>query len=189
MRLLISTLVCCGAAASLGLAAEPEPPRGLPAAEPALPMTSTPLRASPSADALFGWPLAPPPAVVRPFAAPAHAFGPGHRGVDLAGEAGQPVLAAGDGVVVYAGWMVDRNLISIEHTGGLRTTYEPVAPGVSVGDQVTRGQPIGHLEPGHPECAAEPPRACLHWGARQRLNYLDPLRLLGFGHVRLKPWQ
>lgn len=99
------------------------------------------------------------------------------------------MLAAGDGVVVYAGWMVDRNLVSIEHTGGLRTTYEPVAPGVSVGDQVTRGQPIGHLEPGHPECAAEPPLACLHWGARQRLNYLDPLRLLGFGHVRLKPWR
>ncbi|MFI0469427.1 MULTISPECIES: M23 family metallopeptidase [Saccharopolyspora] len=189
MRLLISTLVCCGAAASLGLPAELEPPRRLPTAEPALPRPGAPLRASPSADALFGWPLAPPPAVVRPFEAPAHAFGPGHRGVDLAGEVGQPVLAAGDGVVVYAGWMVDRNLVSIEHTGGLRTTYEPVAPGVSVGDQVTRGQPIGHLEPGHPECAAEPPLACLHWGARQRLNYLDPLRLLGFGHVRLKPWR
>ncbi len=98
------------------------------------------------------------------------------------------MLAAGDGLVVYAGWMADRNLVSIEHAGGLRTTYEPVAPVVAVGDQVLRGQPIGHLEPGHPGCTAEPPGACLHWGARRRLDYLDPLRLLGFGRVRLLPW-
>ncbi|MDB4971612.1 MAG: hypothetical protein JWN44_7301, partial [Myxococcales bacterium] len=30
-------------------------------------------------------------------------YGPGHRGADLAGAVGQPVLAADDGVVVFAG--------------------------------------------------------------------------------------
>jgi murein DD-endopeptidase MepM/ murein hydrolase activator NlpD len=183
MRLLISTLLCCGfAAGSIGLATAP-------AGTPALPPVGLPgVPAAPEVGVRFGWPLDPPPAVARPFEAPAHEFGPGHRGVDLVGDVGQPVLAAADGLVVHAGWLADRNLVSIEHVDGLRTTYEPVAPAVAVGDQVTRGQPIGHLEPGHLECAAEPPRACLHWGARRRLDYLDPLRLLGFGHVRLLPW-
>jgi murein DD-endopeptidase MepM/ murein hydrolase activator NlpD len=180
MRLLISALLCSGfVAGSIGLATAP-------AGTPALPPVAPP--AAPEVGVRFGWPLDPPPALARPFEAPAHQFGPGHRGVDLVGDVGQPVLAAGDGLVVYAGWLADRSLVSIEHVDGLRTTYEPVAPTVAVGDQVTRGQPIGHLEPGHPECAAERPRACLHWGARRHLDYLDPLRLLGFGQVRLLPW-
>lgn len=137
----------------------------------------------------YAWPLAPaPPELVRPFDAPAHLYGPGHRGVDLVGDPGQPVLTAADGLVVHAGRVVDRDLVSIEHPGGLRTTYEPVAPAVRVGAHVTAGELIGHLQPGHPECAAPLPATCLHWGARRRLDYLDPLRLLGAGHVRLLPW-
>ncbi|GAB3275755.1 M23 family metallopeptidase [Parasphingorhabdus pacifica] len=137
----------------------------------------------------YGWPLAPtPPTVSRPFERPPHTYGPGHRGVDLTGTPGQPVLAAGDGLVLFAGRVVDRDLVSIEHLSGLRTTYEPVAPSVQVGDLVSTGDPIGHLQPGHPECAASGPTTCLHWGARRRLDYLDPLRLLGTGGVRLLPW-
>jgi murein DD-endopeptidase MepM/ murein hydrolase activator NlpD len=143
-------------------------------------------RSSLSGPAPFGWPLAEPHEVTRPFSAPAP-YGPGHRGVDLAGDPGQPVLAAGPGLVLYAGRMVDRDVVSIEHPGGLRTTYEPVTAVVAVGDQVARGQPIGHLAHGHPGCTAPVPRACLHWGARRRLTYLDPLRLLGQGRVRLLP--
>ena len=37
------------------------------------------------------WPLRPEPAVVRGFDPPAPPYGPGHRGVDLLGEPGQPV--------------------------------------------------------------------------------------------------
>ncbi|SEG63300.1 Peptidase family M23 [Saccharopolyspora kobensis] len=179
MRPLITSALLCGgfAAAAAGLTAAPEP-----AAYSAPPSTAK------TPEGQFGWPLAPPPAVVRPFEAPEHAYGPGHRGVDLVGEAGQQVLAAGDGLVVFAGPVAGRDLVSIEHATGLRTTYEPVRPAVAVGDQVTRGQPIGTLEPGHPQCAVQPPQACLHWGARQRLTYLNPLRLLGVGHVRLLPW-
>ena len=149
--------------------------------------------------AAFDTPAEPPPEpvrfarplpgpVARPFEEPAHAYGPGHRGVDLAGEAGSPVLAAGPGVVLFAGALAGRNLVSIEHPGGLRTTYEPVTPTVTVGQQVTLAQPIGTLAPGHPECSAQPPQTCLHWGARRRLHYLDPLQLLGATRVRLLPW-
>ncbi|MDA3629809.1 peptidoglycan DD-metalloendopeptidase family protein [Saccharopolyspora sp. WRP15-2] len=177
-QLITSALLCTGiATAAIGLSTAPEP-----VARPA------PAASSRTAEGQFGWPLAPPPAVARPFESPEHAYGPGHRGVDLVGEVDQQVLAAGDGVVVFAGQVAGRNLVSIEHPPGLRTTYEPVRPTAAVGDQVTRGQPIGYLEPGHPECTAQPPNACLHWGARQHLTYLDPLRLLGGGHVRLLPW-
>lgn len=131
------------------------------------------------------WPLDPPPPVARPFDPPETPYGPGHRGVDLAGRAGQPVLATADGLVLYAGWMINRPVISIEHAGGLRTTYEPVTATVAVGHRVTAGQQIGLLQPGHPRC---PAAACLHWGARHRLDYADPMGLLGLGAVRLLPW-
>lgn len=131
--------------------------------------------------ARFSWPLPPPHPVVRAFQAPASPFGPGHRGVDLAAAAGTPVLAAGDGVVVYAGAVAARTLVSLQHRGGLRTTYEPVAPTVTAGRPVRRGDVIGHLQEGH--CASP----CLHWGVRRGAEYLDPLRLVTWGRIRLLP--
>jgi murein DD-endopeptidase MepM/ murein hydrolase activator NlpD len=133
----------------------------------------------------FGWPLPGVPRVTRAFEQPAHRFGPGHRGTDLAGPAGTPVLAAGSGTVVFAGLVAGRPVVSVDHRGGLRTTYEPVSPRVSAGDLVVRGQLIGTLVPGHDGC---PAAACLHWGARRGMDYLDPLGLLALGEVRLLPW-
>lgn len=124
-------------------------------------------------------------AVSRPFAPPTSAYGPGHRGADLAGVPGATVSAAGPGIVRYAGPLAERSLVSIEHADGLRTTYEPIRPTVEAGQQVAAGQPIGVLEPGHPGCAAP---ACLHWGVRRDASYLDPLTLLGGVEVRLLPW-
>jgi murein DD-endopeptidase MepM/ murein hydrolase activator NlpD len=144
----------------------------------ALVLTTTLLAPSP---ARFSWPLPPPHPVVRSFEAPASPFGPGHRGVDLSAAAGTAVLAAADGVVVYAGAVATRTLVSVEHHGGLRTTYEPVTPTVAAGHPVRRGEVIGHLQEGH--C----PSPCLHWGARRGHEYLDPLRLVTWGRVRLLP--
>ena len=134
----------------------------------------------------FGWPLAPPHPVVRPFRPPATPYGPGHRGVDLASRPAAPVTAAGDGVVVYAGPLAGRGLVSISHASGLRTTYEPLTPAVTAGVRVTRGTVIGHLVPGHVGCVDAP--ACLHWGVHRGGEYLDPLGLLSRGRVRLLPW-
>jgi murein DD-endopeptidase MepM/ murein hydrolase activator NlpD len=144
--------------------------------------------AAPSPAERFEWPLAPPHPVLRPFQPPSTPYGPGHRGVDLGGQAGEPVLAAGSGLVLYAGPLADRSLVSIEHASGLRTTYEPVRPTVRVGQQVRRGQVIGVLLGGHPGCPATAPMVCLHWGVHRHAVYLDPLRLLDLGHVRLLPW-
>lgn len=131
----------------------------------------------------FGWPLAPRPPIVRRFDRPVHDWLPGHRGVDLGGAAGQPVLAAGDGFVVFAGEVAGKPVVSVEHEGGLRTTYEPVRASVTVGRKVFRGEVIGALEAGHPGCAA----ACLHWGLRRGRDYLDPLGLIRLTPLRLKP--
>ncbi|SDF35695.1 Peptidase family M23 [Blastococcus aurantiacus] len=148
-----------------------------------VPAVASPEPARPSAAARWTAPLPGEPAVTRPFEAPAHAYGPGHRGADLGGAAGTPVLAAGDGVVVFAGMVAGRPVVSIDHADGLRTTYEPVDPVVGAGQRVARGSPIGTLVVGHAGCPAE---ACLHWGLRRGDTYLDPLQLLAV-RVRLLP--
>jgi len=138
----------------------------------------------------FDWPLRPRPAVERRFDKPAQDWLPGHRGVDLAGTPGQAVLVAGDGIVVFAGTIAGKPVVSVDHEGGLRTTYEPVGATVRVGARVGRGTVLGTLEAGHAGCSAP---ACLHWGLRResarrgRPEYLDPLGLLRLAPVRLLP--
>src|SRR5262245_46323843 len=142
------------------------------------------LAALPGAVAAWTWPVPGVPVVVRGFAPPPQPWLPGHRGVDLAGRAGLPVLSAGRGVIAFAGPLAVRGVVSILHPGGLRTTYEPVAASVRAGEAVGPGQVIGTLEAGHPGCAAP---ACLHWGLRRGQVYLDPLLLVRSRPVRLKP--
>jgi murein DD-endopeptidase MepM/ murein hydrolase activator NlpD len=129
------------------------------------------------------WPLQPRPEVVRAFDPPATVFGPGHRGVDLAGPPGRPVRAALAGRVTFAARFAGRGVVVVDH-GTTRTTYEPVAAQVRVGQAVARGQPLGTLEAAGSHCA---PAACLHWGWRRGDTYLDPLLLVGGGPIRLLP--
>ncbi|MCZ2816720.1 M23 family metallopeptidase [Modestobacter sp. VKM Ac-2984] len=135
--------------------------------------------------ALWTWPLFDAPTVSRPFDAPDTPYAAGHRGVDLASTVGEQVLAAGDGVVAFAGTVAGRPVVSVDHTDGLRTTYEPVSPGVAAGQPVARGSPLGVLVAGHAGCPVD---ACLHWGLRRGDTYLDPLLLLRPPRVRLLPW-
>jgi murein DD-endopeptidase MepM/ murein hydrolase activator NlpD len=141
-----------------------------------------------AADDRLEWPLRPRPAVVRVFDAPAPNWNRGHRGVDLAGTAGQTVYAAAAGAIVFAGELAGRPLVSIAHPGGLRTTYEPVDVLVRVGQLVDTGSAIGGLLAGHLGCGAA---ACLHWGAMwgpaSRADYVDPLGLVVTTPLRLKP--
>lgn len=130
------------------------------------------------------WPLPGRPPVLRRFDPPASPYGPGHRGVDLGGSPGDPVLAAGPGVVVHAGGVAGRGVVSVQHANGLRTTYEPLAVAVEPGATVARGARLGQLLGGHAGC---PWPACLHWGLRRADTYLDPLTLLRPGPVRLLP--
>lgn len=135
-------------------------------------------------DPIGVWPLAPEPAVVAGFDPPDEEWGAGHRGVDLLGDPGQTVRTALPGTVSFAGSLAGRGVVVVDH-GPTRTTYEPVAATVAVGATVARGEPIGVLQPGGSHCA---PRTCLHWGWIEGAEtYLDPLRLVGGGPVRLLP--
>ncbi len=131
-----------------------------------------------------GWqyPLPGRPAVVRYFDPPQQRWNAGHRGVDLAGGPASTVVAPANGVVAFAGMVAGRPVLSVLHPNGVRTTYEPVAALVKVGQPVGRGAVIGRLLPGH--CLD---RSCLHWGARRGLDYIDPLSLLTSMHPVLLP--
>lgn len=136
-----------------------------------------------SRDPVGEWPLQPVPEVVGDFDPPDSPYGAGHRGVDLAGSVGQPVRAALAGTVTFAGSLAGRGVVVIDH-GPTRTTYEPVSPSVSVGTQVGAEDRIGDLQLSGSHCF---PHACLHWGWIEGDTYLDPLRLVGGGSVRLLP--
>lgn len=133
----------------------------------------------------LSWPLPGAPVVDRPFDPPTSAYGAGHRGVDLRASLGEPVLAADAGRVGYAGLLAGRGVVTVTHAGGLRTTYEPVAATVRVGELVGRGQVLGRLTGGHASC--RPGTACLHWGLLRGDTYLDPLARTGSGPVQLLP--
>jgi murein DD-endopeptidase MepM/ murein hydrolase activator NlpD len=89
-------------------------------------------------------------------------------------------------VVVFAGRVGGVGVVSVDHPGGLRTTYQPVTPAVARGRRVVRGQVLGLLAGSGGHCA---PATCLHWGLRRGATYLDPLGLLGpsAARVRLLP--
>lgn len=140
-----------------------------------------PVRASAATDLPSGVRPVPGPLVTR-FDPPGVTWGSGHRGVDLEGTPGETVVAAADGSVTFAGDLAGRGVVVVDH-GVVRTTYEPVAAVVSVGEPVSRGQPIGRLQAGHLSC---PGATCLHWGLREGDTYLDPLLLLG-ATIRLLP--
>ena len=129
----------------------------------------------------FQWPSGSEVPVIRKFNNPSERWLPGHRGVDLGMSEAADIKAAASGTVVYAGRLSDRNVVSIEHQNGLRTTYEPVTPTVKKGESVARGQVIGQLDPGHLAGSW-----VLHWGAKYSGDrYINPLSLLNYSPIRL----
>lgn len=143
---------------------------------------------------ILGGPLQGRLTVVTPFDPPDERWLAGHRGVDLAGPPLASVLAPASGTVVFAGQVAGRPVLSIDHGGGLRTTYEPVRATVREGEPVRGGETVAHLMAGHPGCPVD---ACLHWGARLSSggpsrdddDYIDPMELLSVDNrpIRLKP--
>ena len=121
---------------------------------------------------VWSWPVAPPHSIVRPYLAPASDYGAGHRGIDIAAPDPR-VRAPAEGTVHFAGVVVDRPVLSITHSGGLISSYEPVTTTLRAGDPVARGQVVGEVQPGH--CSSP----CVHFGVRLDGEYVSPLLLLG----------
>ncbi len=73
----------------------------------------------------------------------------------------------------FAGFVVDRPVLSIRHGDGVISSYEPVVAVVAAGETVSRGQLVGTVLPGH--CS----ELCLHLGVRVHGQYVSPLNWLG----------
>ncbi|GEL99131.1 M23 family metallopeptidase [Cellulomonas terrae] len=143
-----------------------------------------------------GPPGSPPPAtyrlpltgaadVVRDFEPPPVRWAAGHRGVDLRSSLGAEVVSPVPGVVTFAGTVGGRPVVTVTDGEGRRSSVEPLAPAVEVGQLVPAGAVLGTVVAEGSHCA---PGACLHWGVRVDDEYVDPLSLLpGAGPAVLLP--
>lgn len=129
-------------------------------------------------EAVWQWPLPPPRRIAHPYVAPVHDYAAGHRGIDIQplgdDAGGRVVTAPADGVIAFAGRVVDRSVVTIDHGDGLVSTVEPVEPLWPAGTAVRAGEPIAHLSVGGHTTPGN-----LHLGARRHGRYLNPLALLG----------
>lgn len=126
----------------------------------------------------WDWPLAAPHTLLRPYIAPATPYSAGHRGIDIEAHGAEEALltavtAPAAGTVHFAGFVVDRPVLSIRHPGGVISSFEPVTTRLVIGDTVRASQKIGTLELGH--CSTP----CLHLGVRIDGGYVSPLLFLG----------
>ncbi len=142
---------------------------------------------APTDRARWRWPIRPRPPVLRPFRAPPSPYAAGHRGLDLAAADGVLVLAVEGGTVTHAGVVAGRGTVSVAHSGGLSSTYEPVDPAVAAGAVVAAGDVLGTVRARDGPASHCGARACLHLGARRAAVYLDPHPLLAAGRVALLP--
>jgi murein DD-endopeptidase MepM/ murein hydrolase activator NlpD len=119
------------------------------------------------------WPVVGP--VIRAFDPPTSPYGAGHRGIDIAVPFGTAILAPEPGTVSFAGRVGGELFVTIDHGGGLASTYSWLsATSVHKGDVVALGQQIGSTGIGHP--GATVPH--LHLGVKLDGQYLDPLDVL-----------
>lgn len=111
--------------------------------------------------------------VGREFDLPDSSYGAGNRGVDLRGQVGDAVRTVAAGEVTFVGSINHVEIVVVDH-GRERSTYQPVAAAVRVGDAVIAGQQIGTLLGAGSHC----PGPCLHLGRKIGDDYLDPLELM-----------
>jgi murein DD-endopeptidase MepM/ murein hydrolase activator NlpD len=119
------------------------------------------------------WPVVPPRQIQRGFEAPPTPYSAGHRGVDLAATTGGPVVAGADGVVSFAGVVVDRPVLSVRHDRGLVSSIEPVSTTLVAGDVVRAGDTVGVVASGG-HCDGR----CVHFGVRLYGEYVNPMAVL-----------
>ena len=113
-----------------------------------------------------------------PFGVRIDPFGRGramHEGLDFTAPYGTPILAAADGVVVYAAYHPEfGKCVEINHGGELITRYAHMsALSVEHGEPVRRGQKIGELG-----STGRSTGAHLHFEVRQNGLAIDPAMFL-----------
>jgi hypothetical protein len=95
-----------------------------------------------------------------------------HTGIDFSTPSGTPVVAAGSGTVVAAGWSQDGfgNKVIIDHGNGLRTLYGHLKQvNVMVGKSIQAGQQLGLSG-----STGESTGPHLHFGVEKNGVWVDP---------------
>ena len=98
-----------------------------------------------------------------------------NKGLDIAGRAGEPVVAAADGRVVYAGAGLRGygNLVIVKHNNTYLTAYAHNQTLLVKEDQtVRRGQKIAEMG------SSDADRVKLHFEIRRQGKPVDPARYL-----------
>lgn len=157
----------------------PRPPVNVATAPAAMPPTQTPTpQAAPSAapaatgtgrldGVTFGWPAA--GTVIQTF------NDTSSKGLSLGGRAGDAIVAAADGRVIFsgAGPRGYGNLVIVKHSNDLLSVYaHNRSLAVKEGDSVKRGQKIAELG----NSGTDKPK--LHFEIRQQGKPIDPLAVL-----------
>jgi lipoprotein NlpD len=141
---------------------QPAPP-----AQPPQPASQTASVASPAGSPTLSWPSS--GRVITQFAEP------GYKGIAFSGQEGDPVMAAGDGRVVYSGSGLRGygNLVIVKHEGDFLTAYAHNRKIlVNEGQTVKRGQQIAELG----STDSDIPK--LHFEVRLSGKPVDPMRYL-----------
>jgi lipoprotein NlpD len=128
--------------------------------------TAAPARSAEESSS-FAWPA--PGKVLQPFADPTN------MGIVIEGKAGEPVLAASDGRVIFSGTGPRGygNLLIVKHDDDLLSVYgHNRALLVKEGDAVTRGQRIAEIG------SSDAERAQLRFEIRRQGKPVDPMRYL-----------
>jgi murein DD-endopeptidase MepM/ murein hydrolase activator NlpD len=132
-----------------------------------------PVRPVEAAEGTWLWPVVGP--ITRGFDPPDSPYGSGHRGIDIATDAGTIVIAPAAGTVTFAGPIGGYLFLTIDHGSGLASTYSWVSELlVHKGDAVTEGEQIARSGNGHPGDTIP----SLHFGVKLNGAYVDPLLYL-----------
>ena len=99
-----------------------------------------------------------------------------HNGIDWSATIGTPIVAAGNGVIEFAGFKGEfGNHVRLRHANGYQTTYSHMSrfgPGIREGVRVRQGQVIGFI--GNTGLSAGPH---LHFEVLVNNRFVDPMKI------------
>jgi lipoprotein NlpD len=161
--------VAAPAASAPGAPAVAPAPGSVPAAAPSAPAAPLPALPQREPDDELGWAWPANGPVMTPF------DDSRSKGLAIGGKAGDPVLAAADGRVVYAGSGLRGygNLVIVKHNNTYLTAYAHNQTLLVKEDQLVRkGQKIAEMG------SSDAERVQLHFEIRRQGKPVDPARLL-----------
>ena len=123
------------------------------------------------------WPHPVPDAeIVRPYQAPLHEYGAGHRGVDYKAELGTPIKTPADARVYFSGSVAGRQVLTLAVAERWLISFEPVSEPLAIGSVVSAGDIVAVVGTDERDAASNShhPENTLHIGVRLDGEYINP---------------